>query len=487
MLHRRQFLLAPVPRQPAPGWATRQLPAGTLSYHLDLPVQTVRDAAGADWCLLGLAVQTDPERDDPIREIARARTEAVPPLSRSWAGRWLLVGEGTVVPDAAALLSCFYRRDGTGGCWISSSPQVLFEVARLDASEIDPRTLTFNTGVTWYPPPASRFSSVRRLLPSQVLDIRSGAAASWDFLPSIEPARPYAETLVRLAERLVTPLARLPGPDGRLWLSLTAGIDSRLILAIASHLGLRFDTFTHEPPGLSIGDRFVPPLLARGTGASHRLIRGGAPSIEAQSRYDFHAAGHSVDLDREYYARGQWDFVRAGDILLHGGCFETGRCFYYDRFPEGGDCRLVPSGEVLASGLGEPTASTAAAGLEEWAEICRQTPVPWLDWRDRLYIEQRIAGWLSSLEQSLDLFPGTRFHPANAAETYALLLSLPAERRAAAHHQRDLVAGLAPHLTDMPVNPSEEEFGRFAQAWHRSRATPHAFLKRVFQRLASSS
>jgi len=481
MLHRRQFLLGPRAVRSEHGWRSLRLDgAGVLSHCPDLTVRVARDAEQAEWCLIGLAVQSDPARPDPDDEIRAARTAAIPALTRAWAGRWLLVGAGHVYPDAAALRPCFFRRM-PDGCWASSSAALLAEHG---GAEADPRLLAWGKGIEWYPPPESRFAGVRRLLPSQALELAACEPVPWGFLPRPSSSRLYGETIALLEARLVTALTRLPAPR-TLWLPTTAGIDSRVLLAIASHLGRPFQSFTHERPHLPIADRFLPPKLARSIGAAHRFVRPGRFSAAREKKYDAHTGRQSVDADRGYYARGQWNFLAAGDVVVHGGCFEVGRCFYYRRFPEPAEPGRVPAAAEIAGWLGEPADSSAVAGLEQWVRHAAQHPLPWLDWRDRFYIEQRLAGWLSSLEHSLDLIDATRYHPANAAETFSLLLEVPRAERATGEHQRELVRRLAPALLELPVNPAEGEFPAPLRIWHRLRQDRLSVWRSVLKRLGA--
>jgi hypothetical protein len=480
MLHRRQFVLGPRPVLSERGWTALRLEdAGVLSRCPELPLARTRDAEGVEWCLVGLAVQTDPSRPDPTEELRAAGTSAVPALTRSWAGRWLLIGGNRIYPDASALRACFFCQS-LEGSWASSSAALLAELMD-DKGDLDPRPLGWGKGIEWYPLPGSRFGSVRRLLPSQTLELATGEPHPWSFLSPPDPGLSYARTLDLLQARLLTAIARLPS-YARLWLPITSGFDSRLLLGLALTLGLRFRTFTHERPHLSIGDRLVPAQLARMAGVSHRFVRPGQYSAAAEAEYDAHTARQSVDADRGYYAQRQWAFVRPKDIVIHGGCFEVGRCYYYDRLP-GAPPGELPSAAEIATWMGEPADSSAAAGLDRWLTHVARHPLNWLDWRDRFYIEQRLAGWLSSLEQSLDLIDAQRFHPANAAETFSLLLAIPRPQRETGEHQRELIRRLTPSLLRLPINPPEDDFNPLARFRWRLRQNPPAAWRSVLRRL----
>ncbi len=433
MIHRRQFVLGPEPWREHPDWSVLDLPGlGVLSSCPTLPVQVVSGADGVSWALLGFALQSDPARPDPAAEIAAAASSDVPGLSATWAGRWVLAGGGKVYPDAGALLGCCYWRkpaDADSVVWVSSSSALLGRAAAEYGAAPSPHALVHGRGLDWFPPPQSRFSAVRRLLPSQLLNLATGQPEPRSWLPEVSTEGSYEDALAELERRLVTPLKKLPLRAGAtVWVPLTAGFDSRLVLAAALRVGLPVRTYTNYRRRISVADLELPARLARAAGVPHQWHRPGRIRAEAERAYDEHSGGESVGVDRGYFARGQWDFAREGDSVLRGGCFEVGRCYYYRRLPTPRGSR-PPEAATIAQGLREPPGTPTAGALAEWVAAADQAPVPGLDWRDRLYLEQRLAGWLSALEQSLDITLAERVHVANAAATYALLLGLPEDVR----------------------------------------------------------
>jgi hypothetical protein len=146
-------------------------------------------------------------------------------------------------------------------------------------------------------------------------------------------------------------------------------------------------------------------------------------------------------------------------IVLGGQCFGVGKVL--------GRAKTSPTWKspsditgMVARMQGAAPESGPIAGIESWAEWIRQTPIEGLDWRDRYYIEQRIAGWQSAKEQLYDMQPNERFTAINCARTYALLLSLPESLRAPLEHHRQLIAAMAPELGEFPINPPDSSFGR---------------------------
>jgi hypothetical protein len=269
---------------------------------------------------------------------------------------------------------------------------------------------------------------VGRLLPSQLLDLSRGRPEPRSWLPDVAPRGSYEEVVGEVGQQLVTSLRRLASRIGSesVWVPLTGGFDSRLVLAAALRAGLPVRTYTNYRAGMSLADLELPELVARVAGVPH-----------------------------------EWH--RPGRANAHGS--------------------VPPPASTIAEGLREPPGTPAQAALAEWISTVDQSRVPGLDWRDRLYLEQRLAGWLSAVEQSLDLVFAERVHVANSAATYALLLSLPEDVRARSHHQRDLIALLFPPLAELPFNPPEEAFGRWSRIRYRMRPDPRTLIRSALARL----
>jgi hypothetical protein len=436
------------------------------------------DLDDASWHLLGLAAQTDPERPDPIEEIGVSRTHQVSDLYQRWAGRWVLIGNDELHMDASGLLGCLYGVADPASMtqreiWISSSPALLAELARSDPWNSAIEQLNHGR-MNWYPPPYTRYRSVRRLLPSQILALSTGDVRSRRLLPDTGLDGDDDAILDALQTSLLTALRRLAHRAQTVWVPLSAGYDSRLVLALALYAGIPVKTYTMRKvnawhPSIngrpftsyaSNADMTLPPLLAREAGLEHCWIPKGPFNREALELYDYHTDGHTLENDRVYFAHGQWDWAERGDLILRGGAFEVGHCFYWKRFPDGLPIGSLPAPSSIIEAFGLKSESIHANGIRAWLNWASEAPPVAIDWRDRMYIEQRIAGWLSAFEQALDLTLAERFYVVNSARTFALLTALPEETRLRRAHHVDLIRRMAPSLLRVPFNPPDPFYRR---------------------------
>ena len=360
-----------------------------------------------------------------------------------WAGRWILVHRRSVQLDAAGTLGCFHRRVGPV-VWISSSLPLISQIE--PALSPAPLQLTHGEGMDWVPGPASGVHGVCRLLPTQVLDIDGQVRPR---LPPEPRDRTYDDVLDELESRLTTTLANLASSGVRLTLPLSAGRDSRLLLAAARHVGVELHSYTFEYPGMTRADRELPPVLSASAGFPHRSIAWKSPDPDRIRLFDRHTGMATVDMDRRFFATGQWDEIDEESLDLGGGVFEVGRCYYYGKLPidRGGTSSEIA--QTVLTNLPSP----CPAGVSAWGEWLATTPLQIMDWRDRFYLEQRAGCWLSSIGQGLDLVRPTRVHAASCAHLIAALLSIPEHIRRLGLHHDHLIRRMEPALAKYPFNP----------------------------------
>ena len=142
---------------------------GILSHCPKLPVRKVVSQDGSECILIGVAIQTDASRLRPIEELSNPPAH-VADLTHTWAGRWALIAKGTLVTDTAGIVGCLYS--DTGASPLVSSSMALLRTPQ--TAIFDDRILQLCVGVEWYVAPLSRYAGIRRLLPSQQLDLKTG-------------------------------------------------------------------------------------------------------------------------------------------------------------------------------------------------------------------------------------------------------------------------------------------------------------------------
>ena len=448
--HKKQFLIGSRPVQVNENWQSIKIEENLyLSYCPELLVRQTRDLNGKEWHLLGIAVQTDKEKADPLVEIEHSLTDDVGELYRSWTGRWILVGDNRIQTDCCGLLGCFYTNTSRHP-WISSSLAILHDIELLSPR---PETLKHTFGIEWYPLPTSRFEGISKILPSQVLNLKTFSPEP-RALPKPINGLLYGEILEKIIEKLKFTLLNISDLGKEIFIALTAGYDSRVVLAACCYAGIKVKTFTRVDQGTAYHDVILPPKLSKASGYTHDYIKESSFSKGKEELYDCHVAGNIDHIARKKFSNGQYDYPTKDDIILSGGVFEVARCYYWKKMNPALNIQTI----ITAMGLHYSPESYNVRALTEWVKWVEQTPTEGLDWRDRLYLEQRVAGWLSSLQQALDVTNTVSLHVMNCHDLISLFLSIPVEKRSTDQHQVDLINQMCPILLKIPFNPPDPAF-----------------------------
>jgi hypothetical protein len=465
--HQRQFIIGPEPLKVYPDWQFEKVQGGGILSHCPkLPVQTVVSRDGSEYILIGLAVQTDASRPSPVEELAKSPACAAD-LTFSWAGRWALVANGTLQTDATGMLGCLYTGNGTGQPKVSSSAALL----RTPQTEaFDDRVLGHGVGVEWYVAPFTRYKGIRRLLPSQQLDLKTGKIIAKRLFRPVQLT--YEQALEQVADTLVTAITSLGKTSESLWLPLTAGFDSRLLLAATLRAGVKVRCYTQWYRNMSHADLTLPPRLAALAGFEHVLLKPGKYDRSTEAIFAAHTSEQSADRDKEFICLGQWDHFHETDIILRGTGIEIG-CPRASRFhfsvSRESPWKVPAVNQVLVEYTHNAIGATGPLGyaLQEWRAWTEITEHPEIDWRDRFYIEQRLGTWASSTEQALDLSPCTRVPLASCGRYMSGILQIPETIRNESAHQVELIRRMAPGLLAYPFNPKDPLICRIPRALRR--------------------
>lgn len=480
LLFRRQFLMSPDDVTGFPGWSRRTI-AGKyrLVAHPDLQVTHV-EAGGKSITLLGYML--DPEHvsasnarilGDLLDQLERSADAAA--ITARLGGRWVIVvhdgGRTLLFHDAAGLRQTYFTasplsaRDLTvcasqpgliaDRLGLSPDPEALDYIASLGDSDF---------GAYYLPGDTSPYQEIRALLPNHFLDLSSGRPERYWPTHNL-PAVPYAEALTESVRSLRgffdAAYHRHP-----IAVSMTAGWDSRLILALSRHA--RQDTFyftiTYPYLAEDSRDAAVPAKLLRKLGLAHHLIpypRAIDPSFRVIAKRN------TASLERPYCADAQalYDLVPGDRVCVTGDVAEVVKAHF--RFPG------RPTEQVTASDLAAycpgPSHPFALKALESWLSGARQQDA--IDIGDLFCWEYMAGRWQALIRAQFDLVHES-FAPLNCRALLCTMLAAEERHRMGPEFQlfRDIMERLWPDVLLMPINPPQKIGWRrqVADAFYRS-------------------
>jgi len=374
-------------------------------------------------------------------------------------GRWALIaGNGEdkfLFTDALGLRQVFYTDPHeTGVLWAMSQPGI---VAGMLGLQLDPQAVAFMESQAFrshpeyrWPGEASPFSGTRHLLPNHCLDLSTGNSRRyWPAQPvvALEP-----EAAIERLSVLLPGMIRAAAQRFELALGLTAGLDSRLVLAAAREIRNHLSLVTVQQNKMQDDhqDLLVPARLLKGLGLPHKFIRVGAAMTAEFSR----VFKRGVHLAHEHYGPDAeailMHFSRTKAILTGSGA-EVGRCSFRKELPFSESRPVTPANLATLQRMGsEPF---ALHHFEHWLNDA--APRHNVKLLDLFEWEQGHGNWLAMTQLEFDIAWREIITPYNCREVLTTLLGVDERYRSAPDYIlfKRFIAKLWPELLNEPINP----------------------------------
>lgn len=372
-------------------------------------------------------------------------------LTSDWCGRWILIVDNKLHIDPAGMLGCYYSLQNDTSV-ISSSLALLNELYSFK-QDSDFRDIKHGNAMNWFPPPLTKFIGLRKLLVGESFCLDKGSIEQVGRKENNFKRLSSDEVYKELADRLATIVCNISTKYGdEVYLPLTAGFDSRTILAALLERNVSFSAFLFEHDGISNADKNIPPILSKKFNFPFFFSkRINEFDQEKYNEYMENSSGQAADAGILFHSHGQYEplenqSTNKNKIILRGGVWEVGRNFYPTI------SNLLSKEEDIVANLKGLFPILKESILHEksirlWVQHTQATHSS-LNLRDRFYLEQRVSGWLAALEQASDLTGFDRIHPANCKDIINLLsLSV-------LNPQPHIIEKLKPELLKTPFNPT---------------------------------
>lgn len=459
-----QFILGPAFAERLAGWQRFTIAGQTrLSAHPALACTQVAEGA-RELTLIGHVLDPlKPEATNPdiLRSLLRHYTsrEALIAATSGFGGRWLLIAvhshESFLFHDALGQRQVFHTVPAeTGALWVMSQPGLASEVLSLtpDEQALDYMdTQTFRRASEYrFPVTASTFRGLRHLVPNHLLDLKTGRSHRYWPLAPLEMLTPEA-AIDRLGA-LMSGIIRAAASRFDLALSLTAGLDSRLVLAAARGVAGRLSIMTLRQGRMPDhhADIEIPARLLKRLGLRHEVVRATSsmtPEFSMHFKRNVYLAhdhyGNDAEAILKHYGRAK--------AVLTGSAAEVGRCPFRGKLPHANHVQFTP--ELLAWLEYSSTHPFLVSHFREWlTDAGQQKHVKLLDLFEW---EQDYGSWLAMTQLEFDCAWHEIFTPYNCRQVLTTLLGVAEQYRKAPDHLlfRRAIHKAWPELLLEPINP----------------------------------
>ena len=463
-----QFMLSVSPDVPD-GWVARRLGNWHLAHHPTLPVIAIDNPVAGNaadapvgW-LLGYPITSDGRLLGDGAALALSGDPA--DLADDLGGRFLMIiaaeDHPAIYPDAVGSYSSVY----CPSLRIAASTPALIPYG---AATTDRYELIEQLGIPWtggtFPFGMTSRHGIERLLPNHHLDLRT-----WTMVRH-GPRRRYERgelSVEETADRVAAIVRRqidaimdhIP-----CYLPLTAGNDSRLLLACVRHRRHELALYTADIPGAGgANDVATATTIADRFGLQHQRLPLTRPADDDVDLW-LYRTGCSVGERPGLNATTSFRTLDRSRARLNGQIGDFARNVY--RLPaDHEDTRLTAERLALQSASQHSVdyrtsirSGKVRFGLspevlgyvERWIESVDEPDA--LRVLDLAYVEKVIAAWAGVWAYAEYFGPGFTIFPMCHSDVTALIMGLPDDVRREGTFNRTLIARHWPELLDVPVN-----------------------------------
>ncbi|WP_146112889.1 hypothetical protein [Arthrobacter sp. MYb214] len=440
-------------------WAEEQIFGGYLHWDRRQPV-AIASSLSCEVIIIGRALSVHEDTPDLAGLTARllaarenSRTEYLRELD-DVAGRYVVIDSGAeglfIQTDATAMRSAFYALPGI----VASHARLAADIrGDRQSSKFRLNKWMGTSGAFTFPGHYTEWEDVYLLTPNTELNIQSGKVRRIGPAPITEQLSPAqaAEKLLPLLQNQLRALAK----KSPLLVSLTAGLDSRVTMALCKPLIDRVEFFTYARPYLataqsSQADMDVAKDLVHGFGLSHTELTIESADVDSDLANVFVQncdRAHGRVLSATYRKE-----LPADRVHVRSNLYEIGRSFYRGTgnkdLPELDAQRMA---NILVRRSKADAQPEVVEAFQEWMDTSAWVEIEGYDSYDLYYWEHRMAAWLNSVMIESDVAHDT-YTVINSRSILRLFLSVSRENRANASVFDHLVKLAWPEVFDLPVN-----------------------------------
>lgn len=441
-----QFLIRKTPDKKFRDWLSREFQHFKIEYCPTLNYYPIYSQGSEIGFVLGYLIDIEQKLQNGIINLGSENFESFEQTFYSFAGRFVggirIGGESRFYLDPSGGISAVYSKKYWG---IASTAGLLFNDPNIENKLVDKsyvNALKKGRNI-WLPGDITPFNNIYRLLPNHYLEFTTfQSKRHWPIreFAAQKDTRPLIGTIGKTIKKtLTTSFAE----NNNLWLSLTAGKDSRMLLACAKSIAdqLNFFTFTHK-------QNTVDEFLARKISTDFQLNWTPLKIVQAteeEKKKWMRSTGYAL-CDAITDIHPTLKKLPSSCTLSPGMAGEVGRAFYWQK-RDAKDSSL--SSDELLKRLQLPTIPEFDRAIKPWLhEINHLDTFTKLD---LAYIELRLGCW--GMPQTYgNLKYGEHFFPFSHRKIYEAILQMPPEFRSDQKIFDAICEMYWPELVHYPIN-----------------------------------
>ena len=466
LLYRCQFILGPFFIDELNSWKRVKINHSLyLTVHPDLEItQTV--SQGKSITLLGFMLDPDnaqARNSDIIDNLIQSLFSHDDLFEQTgrFGGRWILiVDDGRKVGlfnDATGLRQVFYTDIRyTKDLWCASQPGLIAKVLDLqmdqDAIDFLNSSEVKRNKEYWWPGESSPYKEIKHLLPNHCLNLETGRC--FRYWPQRGLEKLTLDQAVEKVSGILRGLLQSASNRFDLAISLTAGWDSRLILASSKEISHKVSYMTVKKLSMSesSADLAIPSKTASKLGLEYDIVQA---TSHADDQF-LKLFRESVTLAHDVWApdaQAIFDFYHQSKVAVVGGVSEVARCSYsrskYDKQT------LTARKLSTLARMGEHP--FAIKFFKDWlsglGDIYNLNVLDLFQW------EQRTGNWLAMCQLEFGMAWQDIFAPYNCRSLLSNMLAVDEKHRRPPKFRlyRELILHLWPEVLREPINPHKKK------------------------------
>lgn len=462
-LYRKQYVIAPFYIERFESWNRLKINDRLyITFHPDISVSKV-ESESSSITVIGYIL--DPTNinytDENILDHLLSKSSSVNDLVKlldNYGGRWVIVyengGNTFIINDAAGLRQVFYTYDENGDFWCSSHSKILSEELNIERSRefenlSDLPGFDAN-GEFWFPSGVSHYVNVKHLVPNHYLDVRQ--RKSCRYFPYESLAEIDFNDSVKLSSNLIKGLLLAASKRFKLALPITAGWDSRVLLAASKDIkdDIYFYTLKYSYMSPKDDDLIITNKLLSKLNLKQHILE--CPDRMSGDFKDIHAF-HSVLINESWgsITQGLFNHYPQDRVCVKGNVSEIARNFFGTHSNENVDENL------LAKFAGVKGRSVPTKHFKKWLEEIKDICIKYnYQVTDLFYWEQRMGSWQALSQLEGDIVQET-FTPYNCRKLLNYMLGVNVKYRDFPDYKlyKKIIEEMWEETLSYPINPSK--------------------------------